>query len=361
MALSIDYSTKVITVPKADLTLIQAVPTEIRQLDLDSFRLELRDIEDSQEGIPQLVTHTHNTEVTVGGVTLARVISMINGYTVTFEDGTYAVNLVGANSNIGDVVNVNQVSIRSANSAGLVSLDILVAGAYGGKVVVSPTNGQAGTDTPIGTFETPVNNVSDAILIAQKQGVVDLLFTQNMTIADDLSGGGSGQPLNISGTSPFNVITIDPSAVVTGSGIRGVTVTGEVDGLNTVRECNLMAVTNLSGFVFQCSLAGNVTTNGSASFMQCFSGISGAGSPQIDVGAGNLIVRDYSGSIIIGSVTQGDHSIGVYGGRVTINASCTAGTIRVRGDAYTIIDNSAGATVIDERNITPKKIWDEVL
>ncbi|NOR65437.1 MAG: hypothetical protein GQ468_05405 [Candidatus Scalindua sp.] len=34
----------------------------------------------------------------------------------------YAVRMVGANSNLGDVVNVNQVSIRTANSAGLIGL-----------------------------------------------------------------------------------------------------------------------------------------------------------------------------------------------------------------------------------------------
>ena len=121
MALSVDWLTKVIFVPKADTTLIQSSPTEIRELDLNAFRLNLKDIEDD-EGMPYVDTHRHNTSVSIGGLSLARVIEIINGYTVTFEDGQYAVNLTGANSNIGDVVNVNQVSIRSANSAGLVEV-----------------------------------------------------------------------------------------------------------------------------------------------------------------------------------------------------------------------------------------------
>jgi hypothetical protein len=61
----------------------------------------------------------HNPAVSVGGVTLAKVIEIINGYTITFEDGKYAVNLTGANSNVGDKINVNQVSVRSSNSAGM--------------------------------------------------------------------------------------------------------------------------------------------------------------------------------------------------------------------------------------------------
>ena len=51
MAISINWATKVISVPKADLTLIQSTPTEIRELDLNQFRLSLRDLEDDVVGI----------------------------------------------------------------------------------------------------------------------------------------------------------------------------------------------------------------------------------------------------------------------------------------------------------------------
>jgi hypothetical protein len=125
MALNINWATKVITVPRLDMTLVQSSPFEIRRLDVNAFRLELKDLEDDEEGMPYLRTHNHNTEVTVGGVTLARVVELINGYTVTFEDGTYAVELSGANNNIADVVNLNSVQVRSANSAGLTSGDTI--------------------------------------------------------------------------------------------------------------------------------------------------------------------------------------------------------------------------------------------
>jgi hypothetical protein len=93
----------------------------IYTLDLNYFRLALKSLEDSPEGMMFPDTHRHNTVVTLGGVEYARLVEIINGYTVEFEDGQYAVNLVGANSNVGDKVVVNQVSVRSANSAGLVS------------------------------------------------------------------------------------------------------------------------------------------------------------------------------------------------------------------------------------------------
>lgn len=125
MALSVNWATKVVTVPKADTTFVSTDPVsgrEIREFDLSAFRLELKAIEASEEGIPFVDIHRHNTTVTISGVTLARVIEIINGYQIEFEDGQYAVNLVGANSNVADVAVVNQVSIRANNSAGLIEV-----------------------------------------------------------------------------------------------------------------------------------------------------------------------------------------------------------------------------------------------
>ena len=118
--ISINWNTRVIYIPKVDTTLVQSVPTEIRELDISVFRLALKDLEVSDDGMNFPITHNHNTTVTLSGVTYARIVEIINGYTITFEDGQYAVNLIGANSNIADVVNVNQVSVRASNSAGLV-------------------------------------------------------------------------------------------------------------------------------------------------------------------------------------------------------------------------------------------------
>lgn len=120
--ITINWLTKVITVPKADTTLLQTSPFELRELNLDTFRLALKDLEDDEAGMPYPHTHNHNTTVSVGGVTLARVVELINGYTVTFEPGAtpYGVNLVGANSNVADKTNLNHVQVRAANSAGLI-------------------------------------------------------------------------------------------------------------------------------------------------------------------------------------------------------------------------------------------------
>ncbi len=117
MAINITWATKTINVPQADLTLVSG---NIYELDLNSFRKILNNLQDDVEGMPFETTHNHTPPLQVGGLALARVVEIINGYTVTFEDLQYAVNLIGANTNLQDVANVNQVSIRSGNTAGLV-------------------------------------------------------------------------------------------------------------------------------------------------------------------------------------------------------------------------------------------------
>ncbi len=117
--IEIDWDTGVIFVPKAVLTVVQTSPTEIYNLDLDFFWRAIRALEDTDDGRPWPRTCDYNQAVTVGGTPLAPVLIITDYYTVTFEDGQYAVNLIGANTNVQDRTNVNSVSVRPQNSAGL--------------------------------------------------------------------------------------------------------------------------------------------------------------------------------------------------------------------------------------------------
>jgi hypothetical protein len=121
MAISINFSSKVITIPQADLTFVSA---GLYQLDVNAFRLALKDIEDNEEGAVWPDTHRHATQSTLAGVTYARQVEILSPYTVTFQDvGTpYTVKVIGGNHNISDVKNVNQVSLIIGNSAGLISV-----------------------------------------------------------------------------------------------------------------------------------------------------------------------------------------------------------------------------------------------
>jgi hypothetical protein len=89
--ITIDWPTGVISVPQSYLSNLGG---GIYELDVDQFRLDLKDLEDDAEGISWPATHIHNTQVTLAGVTYARTVEIINGYTVEFENGTYTVKCV---------------------------------------------------------------------------------------------------------------------------------------------------------------------------------------------------------------------------------------------------------------------------
>ena len=354
MAITIDWPTGVINIPKADMTLLQSTPTEIRQLNLDTFRLILKDLEDGEEGMPWPKTHNHNTTVTVGGVTLARVVELINGYTVTFEDGQYAVNLVGANSNVGDKVNVNQVSVRSANSAGLQDLSTILSSAYNGEVCVDPNSPNAGTDVPVGTRGTPVNNLADAKLIAEKENAHNIRILRSMTIENvDFSDGYRF----VTDSPVTEQLTLAPSANVRNCDFEFCNIQGTLDGNNIYRQCVLGDVSFTSGFVFQCSLNGTITLEPGALLgaLDCFSNtLAGQASPVIDFnGSGQLLLRNYAGVIDLINHTDdsgdGDVCIDMSSGRVFVRSSCTAGLFPIRGVAE-VTDESTGTC--DVRDLT---------
>lgn len=119
--ISIDWNTRIIYVPQSYLTLVSGI---VYQLDVEQFRLDLKDLEDSEEGMSFPVTHRRNAPVILSGITYAQSFEIINGYTITFEDtgSHYSVQFTGANHNIADVTNFDAVNLIIGNSAGLIEV-----------------------------------------------------------------------------------------------------------------------------------------------------------------------------------------------------------------------------------------------
>jgi len=346
--ISIDWSTKVIFVPKAYTTLITPPPPqEIRRLDTDQFRKDLKALEASPIGMSFLDTHRHNTTVEVGGVILARVIEIINGYTVTFEDGLYSVNLVGSNNNIADVTNVNQVSIRSANSAGLQDLSSLQAASFQGVITIDVINGVPGTLFPIGTEGQPVNNLVDALAISVMRGIKTFRVVGTLVIDIDVTG------YTLKGARSFLTdILVLTGTNTDGSRLEDLTVTGAQDGSFFYERCLITGLTGCAGVARECGFdLVQCTIHDDETFVaaDCISGVPGQGSPSISLGTNSTIqLRRYSGGMRLVNVdASNDGTIGLTEGHLILDASCTGGTLTLRGvGQYTRQDG--GAVTVNE-------------
>lgn len=358
MAITIDWGNKIINVPRLDLQLVQASPTEVRQLDINAFRQTLNDLQDDPVGMAYLTTHQHVQPITVGGVTLARVVEIINGYTVTFEDGQYAVNLVGANSNIADVTNVNQVSIRSANSAGLTFSDQINQQSFAGFVWIDTISGLPGVQFPRGTPTDPVSNWTDADVIADALGLENfkLRHTLVMPVNENLD------TYTIEGLNVVDSQILFQGGSTNSLDLYNLSIAGDMgSGFCVARECILSTMINFEGGLFNCVINGNITLSAvpagsnDISFMNCVSGFPGDTRFTLDCNGttADIQFRNWSGGMGIANFTSGNFmSIDVSQGKIVIDASCTAGQILIRGVAEVIDNSGPGCTVVLDGTVT---------
>lgn len=364
MTITIEWATGIISVLKVDMELVQSVPTVIYKLDLNVFRLALKDLEDDPAGMGFQKTHDHNTTITIGGVTLARVINILPPYTVTFEDDQYAVNLINANSNVADRTNVNQVSVRSANSAGLITSDGIEALEYERGVHIDVANGTTGTLYPRGTHRLPVNNLADAQLIASVRGfrILYIMGTLTLGASDDVGG------YILVGMSPIDSEVIVTSGCSTEmTEFRKMVLSGGLDGEVMIREdCHIRDLTGLEGHLHGCILKGNIVLAGSEDIdmIDCASGVPGGGTPVIDMGGDGpgLGLRAYAGGIkLINKSGSASVSVDFVSGQLKLANTVTDGTIVVRGAGWISEPYQTGTTIIrDNGLINPGLVWDEL-
>jgi len=359
MAITVDWSTNVIFVPKADLTLIGG---SVYELDVDSFRLELKAIEASEEGLPFLDTHEHNTSVLLSGVTYARIVSILAPYTIEFEDGNYSVSCIGANHNIADVKVVNSVSLIINNSAGLIvvsgggaltpeesaqlaKLDYMEAGVWIDTELVSAGDGSQAT---------PFNTLTAGIDYAESKGIRTLYINADITLDRSLKN------FKVIG---IGVPTIDCNGQdLTRSEFWHCSMEGSYAGIIIVQESNLLAGFRLNGFFEKSGISGNlVCVSGGFAFVKdCTSNIpiTYVNISMNSGGTSSLIVSGFSGHL---NITDCDHAddvveVGMDTGSLKFDTTCVDGNMLASGMCgFVDLATTAGATVIDNTG-DPKNI-----
>ena len=240
-----------------------------------------------------------------------------------------------------------QIVRVSSSSATLQELSAIQYSSFGGGVSIDVTSSNTGTDYPMGTPEFPLNNVADAHLVADTRGFNKFFVIGNLTVAtEDVSDAH----VFIGQSQDLTMITIDGPADVTSCEFQNCTVLGTLDGGNTLRDCSISSLIYVQGHIIDCELnTGIITLGGSqqATFVNCHSGISGAGYPCIDFGGSgqSLVVSGYVGKLQMDNLTGAENvSVLMLAGDILLNSTLTAGTITISGTAV-LTDNSNGATI----------------
>lgn len=356
MAITIDYgNTNIINIPKADLTLVGGT---LYELDTEWFRLALKDIEDSEAGIAFPTTHIRNAPVTVAGTTLAQTLEILYPYSVQFEDGSYTVRLAGSNNNLFDVENgilvQNSVQVIAQNSAGLVNVNFLIQlqqeALFQGCVHIDTFGSTNGTEFPRGTASEPVNNLADAVTIANRIGVRCLKLTGLVSLDRafafwDIRGLGAVAEVDVNGQD-ISGTRFEACGV---SGICGTLTQKVVIDLGRISPAGL---TNYVGVVSRSVFDGNLSlAAGDTSLIQCSSNIVGVDTPIIDAQNVDvtLSVRQWIGGFELRnfSLPTCVASFDLIPGHLVLASTVTDGDIVLRGMGKFTNNAGAGVTLDD--------------
>jgi hypothetical protein len=119
MSYSVNWTTRVVTIPLADMTLVSG---SNYSLNTDDVWLELRRLEAlPAEGLwaEQTIEYV-NTQI-LSGITYSAIVKMINGYTWDTDTTNKTISLLGFNSNLLDTfIPGSGVSVLANNSGGLI-------------------------------------------------------------------------------------------------------------------------------------------------------------------------------------------------------------------------------------------------
>lgn len=330
--MDIHWPSGVITVYKTD-SFMTFVGGDVYNMDTELFRRALKDREDDPIGMAFPDTHRHNTTVLLGGIEYARIVEILEPYTITFDDadGPWVCNLVGSNNNILDRANLTSVQVRSNNSAGLTQMVEIQHSSFENGVWVDQLNGISGTTYPAGTPRAPVNNIADARTICEFRGFSTIYVIDDLILG---TGDDVSRLMLIGKNAARTLIQIYPDADTHQTEIREAAVTGTLDGSSILRQCYVFDLGYVNGFIFNCQLAGTITLGGvmPCSLMDCFAAVNGV---EIDMaGSGHsLNASSCTGHITISNKTGSDPCVmHISSATVTLAPSVINGAgIRISG------------------------------
>lgn len=212
-------------------------------------------------------------------------------------------------------------------------------------VYYDSVGGIAGTTTGIGYSNRPVNNLSDALTISQNDRVTRIIARSSLTVDQDfqsftVTSEGTARMLILTGTD------------VSTSNFNNFIVTGTQVGFATYNTCT---VGNLSGFYGQmrdCGLTQSLVLSADqeARIINGFESDPTTARPTIDMTPGTitkLSIQKYSGNVAITGLNNVNKraEVNLQGGVLSLDNTCTAGTVYLTGIGGTPQLNGATCTI----------------
>ena len=364
---SLDWnsSPRVLTVaaPSDEITVQEVVDT-------------LRNYEDSPVGIGNDKLVAAAGKEFLGGTTYVGITATLQDCLIAFEarGGPSWVlcaisggNVVAIDS-LGGYIDPRQPTAyvscdRTASaSATLQEQEALQHSSFNGGVTVDLGSSYSGTAFPNGTPQQPVNNFIDALVIANENGFTTIYIIGSVTLD---SGTDFEEMIFIGESMSKTTITIASDADVSNCEFYDAEIEGVLDGGNVLKNCLILDLNYVNGYIEQCVLGlGTITLGGGAEahFLDCWSGVVGTGTPIVDMGGSgqDLGIRNYNGGLEVKNLTGTNKvNIDLNSGRIILDSTITAGNIVVRGIGE-LEDSSTGTATVDTDGLIGRDLVNDI-
>jgi len=293
------------------------------------------------------------------------------------KSGTDAVSLDFASGSItiDDSVNAGDFVMRGvgtwenretyAGNANIVNelvegslIQLLDRTVYDERVTVDSTNGQSGVLFPRGSPKFPVDNLTDALSIADTLSMAEIFLKTSETLP---VGPNFSTSSFIGYSASRTTLTLPAGATINGTLYRDLVLTGDFNsGFSTAERCQIFGGSNFQGFMLQCALVGGTTIHLGGSqptvILDSWGTDDATGEgPIIDMGGSgqDLQLRNFAGELVLKNLTGASNfaSIELAGGHIEIDsATMTGGTVYLRGvgDWRNRSEYTGTTTIIDE-------------
>jgi len=234
-----------------------------------------------------------------------------------------------------------------------VGIDSFSAGKYKGVVYLDVDSGFTGESDPYGLIRYPVDNLDDAVIISGKYNLNEYHFHSSFTLPSGYDFEGYIV------TSHNQLLTFESGSLTNGISVKYAGVTGIVEGSQEYYDCDLVDLSGVAGHVEGCVLSGDIYFSGETMLRNCI--VIPTNPATLHPQGNDISMPITKGYITLSDIPSGTINISLRAGSLTIDSSCTGGTVMVDivGNGEVIDNSGAGCTVI-LKEFTKESITTEV-
>ncbi len=239
---------------------------------------------------------------------------------------------------------------------------------YSNQVCVDVNSPYSGTGFGVGTSEMAVNNIGDAITIADSRGIHELVLHSSIVVdADDNIGHKAIVTVGTMGIS----VTLTAGCSADGAMFRNLDLSGTLSNGDTilVNDCSMGSFVGFTGIMNVVAFldGAEITFGPWASLIDCAAGGSGGNEPELTMDGSDVAIHKYTGNIkFMGKTGTNTVVADFVGGNVNIDSTCVSGSIQLLGTGALDADDSGPNCNVDtEGFITVANVaygvWEEMV